>query len=425
MHLADGLGHEREHPPRAGVEQQRLVAVDQVLVEGEAAGGDLGDAGREAVDAVGDLVDGGLHAVIVAPAIRRAHRGRHPRLARRSHPVCRPCTRASSASAARSAAPVRVEQAGDVPLDGLRRQVELARRSPGSTGPSATSLSTSTSRLVTPERPQRRRHVRVAPAAAGHRRARRAEHRAAAAGRAVVAARGEERLRLAQPAHRVAPAVAQRGPRDEQLLHVHGRVAVPQAPQRRADVGHERGRARRGRRCGPGRRPRWLGTASPNWAIPMRPTAPAFSARWATPRSSSSIACRVAHSTRPGYTDVVGGAARTYSIIVSRWPGSASRSPATNARVTSTRPYRSPRIRGSSGSWASAVRDGRGHRGVVARERVRAGEPEVRDGLGGQPVPAAGLDAGPGGGEARLAVEGHQRDVGEAEVHHRDGESAP
>ena len=56
-HLADRLGHQREQLPGAGVEEQRLVAVDQVLVEGEAAGGDLRDDRRQAVDAVGDLVD--------------------------------------------------------------------------------------------------------------------------------------------------------------------------------------------------------------------------------------------------------------------------------------------------------------------------------------------------------------------------------
>ena len=57
----DRLAHEREHRPRTGVEQQRLLVVDQELVEREAGGADLGHEGGQAVDAVGDLVDSSLH----------------------------------------------------------------------------------------------------------------------------------------------------------------------------------------------------------------------------------------------------------------------------------------------------------------------------------------------------------------------------
>src|SRR3546814_10090329 len=53
--------HEREGAPRAGVEQQRLVVEDQVLVEAEAAGhGARRHRYADAVDAVGDFVDAGV-----------------------------------------------------------------------------------------------------------------------------------------------------------------------------------------------------------------------------------------------------------------------------------------------------------------------------------------------------------------------------
>ena len=55
------------------------------------------------------------------------------------------------------------------------------------------------------EGPQRRRHLGLAPAPPGHGRTGLAEQRAAAAGEPVVAAGGEERLRLAQPARRGRP----------------------------------------------------------------------------------------------------------------------------------------------------------------------------------------------------------------------------
>ena len=44
-----------------GVEQQRLVGVDQELVEREAGRADVGHERRQAEDAVGDLVDVGFH----------------------------------------------------------------------------------------------------------------------------------------------------------------------------------------------------------------------------------------------------------------------------------------------------------------------------------------------------------------------------
>ena len=59
-------------PARPGVEQQRLVGGDEELVEGEAVGADLGDPGRDPVDAVGDLVDGGLHGFHAPEAFNRA-----------------------------------------------------------------------------------------------------------------------------------------------------------------------------------------------------------------------------------------------------------------------------------------------------------------------------------------------------------------
>ena len=55
MTRRDRLRHQREHPALAGVEEQRLVGVDEELVEREAGRPDVGDEGREAVDAVGDL----------------------------------------------------------------------------------------------------------------------------------------------------------------------------------------------------------------------------------------------------------------------------------------------------------------------------------------------------------------------------------
>ena len=62
MTRLDRLADEREHLPQAGVEQQRLVAEDEELVEGEAGRRrDLRHEGREPIDAVGDFVDPGRH----------------------------------------------------------------------------------------------------------------------------------------------------------------------------------------------------------------------------------------------------------------------------------------------------------------------------------------------------------------------------
>ena len=59
--VAIGLGHRREHAAWSGVEQQRLVGVDEELVERETGRADVGHERGQAVDAVGDLVDACFH----------------------------------------------------------------------------------------------------------------------------------------------------------------------------------------------------------------------------------------------------------------------------------------------------------------------------------------------------------------------------
>ncbi|MCQ4345941.1 hypothetical protein NGA35_00555 [Pseudomonas stutzeri] len=96
QHAGHRLAHQREQPARAGVEQQRLVVEQQVLVEREAAALHP-HRGVDAVDAVGDLDDvgarlrvgdghGALLPVVAIPQLSRmsgraraARRAHHPR----------------------------------------------------------------------------------------------------------------------------------------------------------------------------------------------------------------------------------------------------------------------------------------------------------------------------------------------------------
>src|SRR5690606_32703061 len=59
QHPADRLGHERKEPPGAGVEEERLVVGDEVLVEVEVRPAGNLHGGVDAVDARGDLVEVG------------------------------------------------------------------------------------------------------------------------------------------------------------------------------------------------------------------------------------------------------------------------------------------------------------------------------------------------------------------------------
>ena len=58
-----GVGDEGKHSSVPGMEQQGLLIVDEVLVEGEAGRPDIGDERREPVDAVGDLADLRIHVL--------------------------------------------------------------------------------------------------------------------------------------------------------------------------------------------------------------------------------------------------------------------------------------------------------------------------------------------------------------------------
>jgi hypothetical protein len=57
----DRLRYERKHVAQTGMEKERLVRVDQKLVEREAARRHLGNARRKAVNAVGDFMSVCLH----------------------------------------------------------------------------------------------------------------------------------------------------------------------------------------------------------------------------------------------------------------------------------------------------------------------------------------------------------------------------
>ena len=61
QHRCDGVGHQREHAARSGVENGRLVGVDQELVERETRWPDVGDECGESVDVIGDFVDVCFH----------------------------------------------------------------------------------------------------------------------------------------------------------------------------------------------------------------------------------------------------------------------------------------------------------------------------------------------------------------------------
>ena len=57
QHFRDPSGHEREHLAHTGVEEQRLVGGDEVLVEADRRADERG----ELVDPIGDLGDAGFH----------------------------------------------------------------------------------------------------------------------------------------------------------------------------------------------------------------------------------------------------------------------------------------------------------------------------------------------------------------------------
>ncbi len=59
----DGGRHRRKHGAGAGVEQQRLLGIDEELVEGEARRSDVGHERRQPEDPVGDLVNVGFHVI--------------------------------------------------------------------------------------------------------------------------------------------------------------------------------------------------------------------------------------------------------------------------------------------------------------------------------------------------------------------------
>ena len=66
---AHGRADDRKHSAETGVEQQRFVSEDKELVEGEAGRRRyFRHEGRESIDAAGDFVDFGLHALRHSPA---------------------------------------------------------------------------------------------------------------------------------------------------------------------------------------------------------------------------------------------------------------------------------------------------------------------------------------------------------------------
>ncbi len=91
----DGLRHQWEQLPMPAVEQKRLVAGEQELVEREAMLGDVGDPGGQTEDVRPDLVDFGVHGSMMRRILHQGVVNRGGGAARRAQTA--DCTRLASA----------------------------------------------------------------------------------------------------------------------------------------------------------------------------------------------------------------------------------------------------------------------------------------------------------------------------------------
>ena len=266
----------------------------------------------------------------------------------------RPCELGQRAAV--PARPVRSKQAGQVPLDGLRRQVQ-----PLADLPVRQARDHQLEHVHLParhaERAQRRRHLRVAPAPARHRRPRLAEHRPAAPGQRGRSRRAAKNASASRSQRTGSPQPSRIAARATSSCWT---CMTPYAPsgwrRRRGRRLDQRGRLAARRPCRPRTTASIASPASANMAMPIALGGRGVLGPRGAPRSSSSMVCRSgpehAGRGRPTWSE---GPGATWTIIVSRCAG--QRVEVVRARTTgsaSTRPYRSPRIRGSSGSRASA-----------------------------------------------------------------------
>ena len=358
----DGLGDEREQPAHAGVEQQRLLAGEQELVEREAVRRHVRDPGGEAVDPVGDLVDvGGWHGLTSSPCSHwRSTDARSVHLALND-----------PSQLARSRGVRAVGAGADVSIErrtGLRQRI----------------------RQLGDRRPQRAGDVEPRPL--GHR-----------AGSSRPAAQPEGVGELGRRAGRARPASPRRPPSGPRPARPRRRPAAARsgggrrcAPPRRATARHRR---RPGGRCRPrrlrrGRRGRARGVRRPGW----RSARPGTPGPWCpgggrSPRRTSPSTTSRRRPARPSASarDAGRTAPRLANRSTSPDPSttSSSASAACAADASATAPARSPqrsRCRASSMS-----KRGPEPRQPVGIERVdRALEQRQRIGV----APAGGQRPG-------------------------------